>query len=85
LTQIHEKIFVKFCNIISVLNHQIDVFQTSAYLITTFEWVFETQCSLVLKKKDLRKEKYSEVAQESCLHWNAYLMLVCKSFSAVWC
>jgi len=62
LTQVHEEMFVKFCDVVSVLNHQINVFQISAYLITTFEQVFKTQCSLVLEKKDLRRERYSEVA-----------------------
>ncbi len=61
LTQVHEKVFVEFYDIISILNHQINVFQTSAYLIITFKQVFKTQCSLVLKKKDLRRKKYSEI------------------------
>ena len=54
--------FVEFYNVIFILNHQINVFQTSVYLITTFKQVFETQCSLVLEKKDLRRKKYLEVA-----------------------
>jgi len=62
LTQVHEEVFIEFYDIIFILNHQINVFQTSVYLTAAFKLVFETQCSLVLKKKDLRKEKYSEVA-----------------------
>jgi len=61
LTQVHEKVFIEFCNVVSVLNHQINVFQTSVYLIITFKQVFETQCSLVLKKKNLRRKKYLKV------------------------
>jgi len=38
------------------------------YLTAAFEQVFETQCSLVLEKKDLRKKKYSKIAQKSFLH-----------------
>jgi len=62
LIQVHKEVFIKFCDVISVLNYQINVFQTSVYLTAAFEQVFETQCFLVLKKKDLRRERYSEVA-----------------------
>jgi len=70
LIQIYKKIFVEFYNIIFILNYQINVFQTSAYLTAAFKQVFKTQCSLklVLKKKDLKRKKYLKVAQESCLH-----------------
>jgi len=61
LIQVHEEVFVEFCDVVFVLNYQINVFQTSVYLTAAFKQVFETQCSLVLEKKDLKRKKYSKV------------------------